>query len=176
MPRLFIIALALAAGPPAANAGPAEKHPCVVAGDHCVAGGYYPVACRASEKSCLAMSALNAQVQPRDRPPTGQKGPFKQPETPPLAPGDENPGDPLHPVAEVCETQARELLVVRLHGEIGRVLITKSPRWSVIWRADVSTPLEGGGSYAQRVVCVEGAFVLSPTKVAGHEVAPLPGN
>lgn len=95
------------------------------------------------------------------------------PEVPPLSPDGEAPGDPLDPVTQACEAQARDLLVTRLHGEIGRVLITRHPRLGAVWRADVSTPTEGG-AYAQRVVCIKGAFVLSPMKTTDGEASPLP--
>ena len=156
------------AGP--ADGGAPEKHPCVVAGDDCAASVKDVAACRAAQETCLAMAAASAEQRPGDGPP-----PLAQlPETPPLTPKDESPGDPLHPVAERCEAQAQDLLVTRLHGEIGRVLITRSSRWPLIWRADVSTPLEGGGRYVQRVVCVEGAFVISPARSVGEDLAPLP--
>ena len=160
----------LVAGTGPAHAAAPEKHPGVVAGDNCAASIKDVAACRAAQETCLAMAAASAQQGPAD----GAPPPAQMPEVPPLTPKDEAPGDPLHPVAERCEAQAQDLLVSRLHGEVGRVLITRSSRWNLIWRADVSTPLEGGGRYVQRVVCVEGAFLISPAIGVGQDLPPLP--
>jgi hypothetical protein len=171
----YAAALGFALAPAASIAAtPSEKPACIQAGDDCVKNGADVAACRAAQASCLAMGdVVNPPGSAIPPAASGRDPPTAIPESPPLQPSDESPGDPLDPAMQACESMARNILVERLKGEIRHVLVTRNSRFGMVWRADVATPADGG-TYAQRAVCIQGGFFLAPMKGVGGEVPPLP--
>jgi hypothetical protein len=154
-------------------AEPPAKHACVEAGDNCIKNIGDSVACRAAQASCLAMSqAINPDGASLD-PNTVPTRPPELGEMPPFSPDGEAPGDSRDNVARAGAAQAEDLVVSRLRGEVKRTSITRHPKHGLVWRADVVTPFEGA-PYAQRVICKDGVFVLTPMKSVDGDIKPLP--
>lgn len=159
---------------PAHAAPPTEQNACVQAGDNCIKNIGDVTACRAAQASCLAMEQV---INPEGTSGPTRKGRHRavraMANLPPLDPKGETPGDPLDPVMQSCELTARDLIVTRLNGEIGRILITRHPRLGMVWRADATTT-SADGAYPQRIVCSRHAILLSPRLTVDGETPPLP--
>lgn len=73
------------------------------------------------------------------------------------------------PVVQRCADLA-ERSAIAAESSILRVLITKSPEWGVIWRAD----LGGGGQPVERITCTENSSASRPLDMGDERIAPLP--
>lgn len=102
----------------------------------------------------------------------GQPGDRSPPEFPPNSPASEEVVLPhsSDPVVERC-TEIAERRTIASGSRLVRVLITRSPEWGIIWRADS----EGGDGRPTRFTCTATTISSSPLGSEGPEsLAPLP--
>jgi hypothetical protein len=87
------------------------------------------------------------------------------PPTPPLQPDGETPVlGPASPEVARCISYLR-LVTSRTHQHIDRSLVTQSPRWGTIFRADISTA-EDGTIVSARFVCPTGGPGPHPVEIS----------
>ena len=73
------------------------------------------------------------------------------------------------PVVQHCADMV-ERMTIAGDSRIVRILITRSPEWGVIWRAD----LAGGALPPQRVMCSTAMTSIQPLDLGGETIPPLP--
>ncbi len=184
--RSFALA-ALVAGCAAGDGHTSRTHEaslseaCVVAANQCVKNIGDVVGCRSSQATCLAMSAQSAltsvpkisSVSDASASVTENLDPAEL--MPPAAPTGEQPDDHTDPATVAkCAAGARDLIETRLRGHIERILVTYSPRWGVVWRADFTLQTDGQ-SLSQRYVCAKSGVLILPLKMfdPSQDIAPL---
>ena len=152
---------------------------CVIAGNQCVKNIGDQAGCRASQAMCLAMAAQTAS-EPQGAKPTDAElrrmARIIEDSAPPLGPTDEQPDNQSDPATIAgCVSRARDLVESKLDGHIDRTLVTYSPRWGAVWRADFTFSADGQTT-TQRYVCTRSAFVVAPLKMfdPSQDTAPLP--
>jgi len=91
-------------------------------------------------------------------------------EFPPAAPAsDETPANASGPVVKSCADQAERMTIAEESKIVG-VLITQSPKWGVIWRADLAAE----NRPTERLTCTEHTTGSQPLEAGGDKIAPLP--
>jgi hypothetical protein len=175
----------LVAGCAARDERPSRPHEaslseaCVVAGNQCVKNIGDVAGCRASQATCLAMGEQIASTSGPTAPsihPAGASANLDMAELmPPAAPTGEQPDDHADPATVAkCAAGARDMIETLLHGRIDRTLVTHSPRWGAVWRADFTVQMDGR-SASQRYVCTQAGVLISPLEMfdPGQNLAPL---
>lgn len=153
---------------------------CVIAGNQCVKNIGDVAGCRASQATCLAMSAQTALTSgpttPSIHPAGASAEKLDMAELmPPAAPTGEQPDDHADPATVAkCAAGARDMIETLLHGSIERTLVTHSPRWGAVWRADFTVQVDDQ-SASQRYVCAQAGVLISPLEMfdPGQNLAPL---
>ena len=189
MKFLTPIALAiLVAGCAAHDERPSRIHEaslgeaCIVAGNQCMKNIGDVTGCRASQATCLAMSAQTASTSELPSPPIRGAGASAMAANldeaefmPPAAPTGEQPDDHADPATvAICAARARDMIETLLHGRIDRTLVTHSPRWGAVWRADFTVWVDGR-SASERYVCTQAGVLISPLEMfdPSQDIAPL---
>ena len=70
---------------------------------------------------------------------------------------------------KTCADQAERMTIAEESKIVG-VLITQSPKWGVIWRADLAAE----NRPTERLTCTEHTTGSQPLEAGGDKIAPLP--
>ncbi|HYD14107.1 MAG TPA: hypothetical protein VEC11_14770 [Allosphingosinicella sp.] len=107
----------------------------------------------------------------RERASPPEPGDQSLPPMPPASPAADETVQPAasDPVSRRCAEMA-ERMTIAAESQIARVLVTVSPTWGVIWRAD----LTGGRDPAMRFTCSARTTASEPLGEGPGAIAPLP--
>jgi hypothetical protein len=143
--------------PPAVDA-------CTQASNACIANTGNKGACEATRVICLKAERTthSADAPSGDAPPDAAT--FLR-DAPPLSlTPDETEASRDDETAKSCLARAQDD-VADLHGHIERVLVTRSPKSGVVWRADFSFKFQGK-TFVHRFVCTNSMTETAPLEMS----------